>query len=144
MKQVYLIIILLLSIIAYSQPAKDSLLHEDRVLVSQQFILMYHLDKCATSYYLKDKKERALSELRFTQFYDDSIVGTNPVPEINISTYLGFKNVTDVPVSWKDFISRVYDNIILTLINLTEKYGYPSKARMNTKTDDKFSTLPCF
>jgi len=144
MKQLYLLIILLLSLIAYSQPAKDSLLRLDRVSVSKQFILMYHLDKCAKSYYLKDKKERALSELRFTQFYNDSIIGTNPVPEVSISKYLGFKNETDIPVNWKDFISRAYDNTILTLLSLTEKYGYPSKARMNTEAGDRFSYATMF
>lgn len=124
MKRPFFFSLLLFSLSAVCQPAKDSLLHRDRDALSQKLQLMAYLDKAAT----RQLYNNAVPQDAFAAYYRDSIVPNNPVPQMDIGQYLGFADGQIPPHS--GFTALVYRKNLLGLITITEKYGYPSTSRI--------------
>jgi len=129
MKQLYIFIVLLCSASGFCQPVKDSLLEADKQKVSDLLHMANYLDNCALTYFLKPTDEKI--KMSFSRFYKEIVVGYNPVPSINISEYLGYKNDVE-PINSDAFCDIVSGKNLESLILITETYGYPSFERMRS------------
>ena len=127
MKQLVLLIVLLVFSSGYSQPAKDSLLAKNHQKVDEKLFVAHYLDECAFKYFMKSKQEKAQNN--FSRYFREIVVGYNPVPSINISEYLGYKNGEE-PKDSEAFCDVVFNKNIETIMQLTKEYGYPSWERM--------------
>jgi len=127
MKILYLLTFLFFIMTGFSQPAKDSLLAKDHQQVNDVLGLVCYLDRCAST--LESKSKEELATIYFLKYYKDIILKNNKVENIDINQYLGYLNSTE-PANTREFCNNVYSKNIETIIKITNKYGYPSRARM--------------
>lgn len=130
---------LLLSIPAFSQPEKDALLAKDSDSVLERLKFMHYLDEVGMEYWKMANNEiRETSDETFPYYFSSKIIKNNPASSIDIKEYLGFNFKEFVPITWKDFLYAAYNKNMLSLIELTDKYGYLSADRLKKYTaDDK-------
>lgn len=130
--------LLFLAIPAFSQPEEDALLARDFDVVLQKLQLMHYLDQVGMEYWAMPNNEvRTTSDETFPYYFSSKIIKNNPVPSIDIKEYLGFNFKEFVPITWKDFLYAVYNKNMLSLIELTDKYGFLSADRLKKHTADE-------
>lgn len=130
MKKIILILLFLSVFSGYSQVEKDSLFAKEYAVVHQKLKLMHYLERAVMQYYTMDKYEQTASEKTFQYYLKKNLIEGNPVPTINILRYLEVYLQKDIPANWESFITRVNNTNVKSLIEITKKYGYPSRERI--------------
>lgn len=144
MKKVFTVLLLLISIIAYSQADKDSLLIADKEAVLDKLELMFYLDKVSMEYCtMPGDAYRIESDKTFPYYFINTIVKNNP-SSIDLKEFIGFDFKEFKPIKWKDFLEAVYEKNIAEFVALTEKYGYISPERLNRSKGGKAYGLVAF
>lgn len=130
MKNYLTLIILIITSSSYcvAQSNKDVLLDRDHEQVIERLKFMNYLSDISMKLKATLKKDSSL--FNFPDYYRDSIVGNNPILELDISSYLDYKE-NKIPTSVEIFIDRVYEKNAFTLFNIIRGYGYPSTSRLN-------------
>ncbi|MNK22238.1 hypothetical protein D3C87_405120 [compost metagenome] len=142
MRRILSIILLLFTALAFSQSDKDSLLQKDFNEVYDKLKLMHYLERAAMEYYSITDEGRIISEKTFPYYLKKNVISTNPVPSIDILKYLGIYLNKDIPCNWNDFVMAVNNANAKSLLEITEKYGYPSNPRI-AKLSGLESTSTC-
>ena len=130
MKQILFILSLLFSIPSFSQVEKDSLFKNNAVLIYNTLKVMHYLERAAMEYYLMTEKDRIRTGQNFHEYLQTNIIATNPVPDVDLLRYLEIYLQKDIPQDWNTFMSKVNNANAKMLLAITDKYGYPSKARV--------------
>ncbi len=136
MKKTILVIFLLITAFSFGQAEKDSLFAKDVGDIYNTLRVMYHLERSVMEYYIMPEKERIATGKTFQYYFKKNIIATNPVPSIDILRYLEIYLQKDIPDDWKSFMKKVNNANAKMLLALTDKYGYPSKKRL-----DKFTGI---
>lgn len=141
MKTIIFALFLLLSVPAFSQPEKDSLLAKDFNLVQEKLKLMHYLDKVTTEHLTMVNNEGFTNDDKtFPYYFSRQIVRNNPALSIDVKEYLTLDSKEYVPTDWKNFLSTVYAKNMQSLVELTAKYGYLSADRIKKYSgDDKIA-----
>ena len=131
---------LLASATCFSQPAKDSLLAKDYKQVEARLILMHYLDRTAINYFAQHPEAtKNGKDADFILYYNNEVVNKNPALQVPVSDYLGY--TASQPENSVEFIDRVAQKNIASLVSITEKYGYPSPQRIKINFEDKKNLL---
>lgn len=114
------------------------MLAKDSESVLERLKFMHYLDEVGMEYWIMPNNEvRVASDETFPYYFSSKIIKNNPASSIDIKEYLGFNFKEFVPITWKDFLYAVYNKNMLSLIELTDKYGYLSADRMKKYTADE-------
>ncbi|MNK22239.1 hypothetical protein D3C87_405130 [compost metagenome] len=130
MKKILSVILLLFTALVFSQPDKDSLLQKNFNEVHDKLKLMSYLDGYAGEYYKMTEKESRISEATFQYYLKKNVISNNPIPDIDILRYLGFYTAESIPANWETFRTAVYNSNAKSLLEISEKYGFPSAQRI--------------
>lgn len=77
-----------------------------------------------------DEYESISVEKTFLYYLKKNIIATNPVPSIDVLKYLEIYIQKDIPTDWQTFAAKVNNANAKSLLEITNKYGYPSKDRI--------------
>jgi hypothetical protein len=132
MKKSVFLLFLLCSLIASAQKERDSLLQRDYKQVESRLILMHHLDRAAVTLLVMDKTDRQKYTNNFPAYFLAFIAFNNEELKREIFTYLDDYTLKTP----EDFIGKVNEKNAQQLIEITEKYGYPSAKRIKVVLDE--------
>lgn len=130
MKKALLIFIYMFAFSGYSQAEKDSLLAKDYSEVYKKLKFMHYLEDTVLNLYTMDEYEGIAVEKTFQYYLKKNIIANNPVTSIDVLKYLEVYVQKDIPSDSKSFIRKANNANAKSLIEITEKYGYPSKERI--------------
>jgi len=134
MKKIALSVFLLISLLAFGQPAKDSLLVKDHAQVEARLKLMHYLDTAVLKHFTSITKKEIVEGEGLAYFYK-KLVANSPVVWPSVAEYLGYTN--GFSSNSNDFLNNLYKKNLDELIFITKLYGYPSSERIKIEVDRK-------
>lgn len=103
---------------------------KDYAAVYEKLKLMHYLEDTVCEYYKMSAYDKIASEKTFQYYLKKNIIGNNPCDSLDILRFLEVYIQKDIPNDWKSFAEKVHNANAKSLLEITEKYGFPSKERI--------------
>ncbi len=126
MKIITYFIVLLFHGAIYSQSQIDpraTLREKDYKDIAAHYKMMKYLDSISLEYGSLPIRQRDEANKKFYSYYIDTIARLSPAGFEKTNNYLGYKGIQG-PMTWEEFKRILYRKNILSIIEMTQKYGY--------------------